>query len=415
MRQRQGLLEIRLKNYKSIARAALALDPLTILVGPNGAGKSNVVDSLRLLADAMDLQLPAAIDAHGGLEAVRRRTAGARRPPRFGISVHMHFEQRDEEGDLQWDTHYGFEAKAMPNRGYAITRERCLTKGLIPFSVFPTWFDRTPDGVRSDQKAPDELWNWPKVEEDALLLPIMSGLPLYSDIRDALASLSTCSIVPRRIADLQEPSAGHIVAGDGRNVASVIQEMERSRPDDYRWLCELLGRVVPGIRAVTAVRYGTKLGLRFTQQTRDDLPPLTHEAASMSDGSLRVVGILAAVLQSPSPLLIAIEEPEASIHPGALGTLMDILRIGEHRSQLLITTHSPDILDSKDLDPASVRLVRWQDGVTVLSPLGPGSIDVLRDRLTTVGELLRANSLEPAEEASPGEIDLFPVVPGVSK
>jgi predicted ATPase len=415
MELRPRVLELRLLNYKSVAGAVLDLEPLTILIGPNGAGKSNILDALSLLSDAMSVQLRSALESRGGVEAVRRRVPGARRPPRFGVAIKVAIPTGDDGCETQ--IQYGFEARAVPHHGYAIHRERFVASENAPrpFTASgnaprPVGFDRMPTSTEVS-----EPYYIPRVEEHALLLPVLSGYPRFSMLTEPLSSLRTYSIDPRAIRDLQDPMPGTDLAPDGRNIASIIQQMQQTRPDDHKRLCELLNAVVPGTESVSAVRYGPKLGLRFTQRPGGGQKPLTLDAASMSDGTLRALGILAAVFQEPRPLLIGIEEPEATLHPGALGTLMDVLKIGEHRSQVLITTHSPDVLDAPDLNPDALRLVRWQNGATRVSPLGQVSKDILQQRMaTTVGELLRSNYLRPAEEDEPQDVDLFPDIPGVS-
>lgn len=86
--------------------------------------------------------------------------------------------------------------------------------------------------------------------------------------------------------------------------------------------------------------------LEFTQN-RLGAEPIQFEAFSLSDGTLRVLGRITAVFQRPRPSLLVIEEPEASIHPGALGSILDVLRFASRCMQVVVTTHSPDILDAK--------------------------------------------------------------------
>lgn len=395
------LLELRLKNYKSFPGVILGLRPLTVLVGPNGAGKSNILDALVLLSDAMSLQLKEAIHKHGGLSGVRRKkTRGAKRYPKFGIAVHLRFVPRGQSDPV--NVHYGFELQAAPNNDYLISRERCLVD--LPERIF---FDRKEDQIEFDYptfRAPPGTVN--TVDQHALLLPLISTIPIFSEIRDKLASMRRYAISPDVIRELQSPAPGNGLEPDGRNIADVIAEMQRNRNEDYVRLCELLESVVPGVIRVEPVSYGSKRWLRFYQRAGDGGEQiLSFDAESMSDGTLRVLGILAAVLQDPGPLLTAIEEPEATIHPGALGALMDILRHGELRSQIMITTHSPDVLDSSDLPPSSIWLVEWREGVSFVSPISPESARALE--FSTPGVLLRSNFLRPAEGVIT-EVDLFP-------
>jgi predicted ATPase len=114
----------------------------------------------------------------------------------------------------------------------------------------------------------------------------------------------------------------------------------------------------------------------------------------MSDGTLRALGLLAAVYQRQTPTLLAIEEPEATIHPGALGVILDVLRHASERTQVIVTTQRPDLLDADWLEDRHIRIVDWQDGETRVMPPDVGSREALRQHLMPAGELLRSNALQ---------------------
>ncbi len=113
----------------------------------------------------------------------------------------------------------------------------------------------------------------------------------------------------------------------------------------------------------------------------------------MSAGTLLALGLLTAVYQRSIPALLTIEEPEEGIHPGAISVILDVLRFASERAQLIVTTHSPDILDADWLEDRHIRMVTWQDGATRVMPLSVGSRDALRKHLMSAGELLRSNAL----------------------
>ena len=100
-------------------------------------------------------------------------------------------------------------------------------------------------------------------------------------------------------------------------------------------------------------------------------------------------------------LLVGIEEPEGALHPAAAGVLLDALREAAGQTQIIITSHSPDLLDDKDLDPESILAVDAPNGTTVIAGVDEAGRSVLRDRLYTTGELLRINQLQP----DPASID----------
>ena len=128
---------------------------------------------------------------------------------------------------------------------------------------------------------------------------------------------------------------------------------------------------------------------------------MKFEAFSMSDGTLRVLGLITAVFQRPSPSLLVIEEPEASIHPGALGSILDVLRLASHSMQVVVTTHSPDILDAKWIDDRHLRILSWERGFTRISRVSQAVREALRENLMGAGELLRSNILTPDPTVDP--------------
>lgn len=92
---------------------------------------------------------------------------------------------------------------------------------------------------------------------------------------------------------------------------------------------------MPGTVDVRPKRHGNKLTLEFKQE-RAGAEPVKFEAFRMSDGTLRVLGLITAVFQRPTPSLVVIEEPEASIHPGALGSILDLLRLARESMQVVV-------------------------------------------------------------------------------
>jgi predicted ATPase len=144
---------------------------------------------------------------------------------------------------------------------------------------------------------------------------------------------------------------------------------------------------------VEYIPIGQKETISFKQDI-SDTTPISFEAISMSDGTLRALGILLAVYQASSPSLIAIEEPESTIHPAALEVLVDILFSGAACSQILLTTHSPELLDDKDISLSNILVVSFKHGQTEIHPIGELSRKAYLSHLATLGELLTAGELE---------------------
>src|SRR5262249_31900337 len=94
--------------------------------------------------------------------------------------------------------------------------------------------------------------------------------------------------------------------------------------------------------------------------------------------------------------LVAIEEPESGLHPAAADVLFNALVDASVTTQVLVTTHSADLLQSSDLDADSLLAVIAEEGVTKIGPVDAVGRSVLRDRLFTAGELLQMKQLRPA-------------------
>ena len=114
----------------------------------------------------------------------------------------------------------------------------------------------------------------------------------------------------------------------------------------------------------------------------------------MSDGTLYVLGILLAVYQPRPPTLVGLEEPETAIHPGAAAALAETIQEAGLRTQVLVTTHSPDLITRFDTD--SLRAVERIDGLTVIAPIAKEQREAIRLRLFTAGELHRIEGLRPS-------------------
>ena len=122
----------------------------------------------------------------------------------------------------------------------------------------------------------------------------------------------------------------------------------------------------------------------------------------MSDGTLRALGVLLAIHQqgargegSPAPSLIGLEEPETALHPAAASVLLAALREASHSTQIVVTSHSPDLLDDDSIQAESLLSVVSEGGETHIAPLDAASQEMMRTKLFSAGELLRLNQLEP--------------------
>ena len=372
------LRRLTLKRFRSLRSATVEFDNPTFLVGQNGAGKSNIVDALSLLADAMAAPFAAVMDTRGGIGAVGHRSTSRGRGADVGVRV-------DIEGlSGVREAMYAFEVRPTQGYDYEVRREQCL---CVAEDGTPSWFHRA-DKFHSNIKT------HPAPAPNALALPLVAGDERFEPVAQFLSDIQPYRIDPRTLRELQDPDAGIRLRSDGGNMASVLHRLD---PGTRQHLQEVLQTVVPGEVEVKAERVQNKLSLQFTQRGAR-AAALRLGPHNMSDGTLRAVGLLAAVLQPKLPSMLIVEEPEATIHPGALGTILDILRHATRSTQTVITTHSPDILEARWIEDRHLRIVSWEDGATRVAPISEATRTALREHLMDAGELLRGNALLGAEQ-----------------
>lgn len=373
------LQQVQIKNYKNIASAVVNMGPLTVLVGPNGAGKSNFVDALTFVADSLNYSVSLAFANRGGIAAVRRRSGG--HPTHVGMRFRIVFPDKSM-------ANYSFEIAARPKEVFRIDRERCVVQPFmekrVEFEIEKGQFVKGVSGLRL------------RLEPDRLALPLLSGFEQFSPVYDFLKDIRRYSVRPEQLREWQDldPAEGRTLNSDGSNAASVLRRLRNENEELYERIHRLLSAVVPGVESVEPKILEQKEMLLFRQQVKGQRHPWSFSALNMSDGTLRVLGILLAVYQPENAPMIAIEEPESTIHAAAADVLMDILIDGSYRSQVLITTHSPDILDNKRLKDNQMLVVESIEGTARITPLTQSIRQIVQERLYTPGELLRGGELE---------------------
>jgi predicted ATPase len=217
------------------------------------------------------------------------------------------------------------------------------------------------------------------------------------------------SIEPTALREMQDPESGTDLRSDGRNAASVFEEIERRSPESIARINEILSAIVPNTLGLEIIQHGKKVTIEFTQGWSEG-KQVSFEAYSMSDGTLRALGLLLAVFQVRTPSLIFVDEPESSIHPGAAGAILDTLRHAASTMQVVVSTQSPEILDAKWIEDKNIRSVVWREGATHVEEIPENAKRALRAHLMGAGELLRSEALEPSpmtQNLEPPDLDLF--------
>jgi predicted ATPase len=369
------------------------------MVGPNGSGKSNFLDSLRFVSDGLRSSLDHALRERGTIKEVRRRSGG--HPNHFALR----YDFTLPSGDFGY---YAFRVGAKQAGSYEVQTEECSIKYILG--------ERHYFKVQAGKLVNSSAKLSPAAVPDRLFLVAASGLPEFRPVFDALSRIQVYNLSPKEISSMQRPDPGDILRRDGGNAASVLQQLS---PEAREYVKKNLSRIVPSLIDVDVKTLASQETLEFRQSVRGQSHPWRFLASSMSDGTLRAFAVLLAVFQSMksehyrnSPLLIGLEEPEVALHPAAAKVLLSALREGSRYCQVLVTSHSADLLDNSDIEADQIISVDNRNGITKIGSIDSAGRKMLKEKLFTPGELLRLDQISPDEDAisdvqDDGQLKLF--------
>lgn len=382
---------VRLKNYKSVAECDVRLGALTVLVGPNGSGKSNFLEALSLLGRAVNTTPYEAITELGGLGEIVRRAP----EPAESFSI-------DVEATLPWgakreqwaSASYGFEIGSASRRGlraFEVLRETCELRWGER-----VWRFRVNRGAVHDESLARPA---PDIEPDRLYLPVAGIQTTFGPLLAGLMSMRFYSFALDALREPSRPSEGATLDSRGEHLGDVIAALAAVNPDLKGRIDAYLNAVAPGIEGIDSYSVGGYVTVAFRAHAGSADDEVEFGPAAISDGTIRAAAVLASLFQLAAAdgriALIGIEEPEIALHPAAAGVLFDALTEASERLQVIVTTQSPDLLDRDDLDVSAVRAFSMEDGLTVIGEVDRASRQIVKDKLYTLGELMRGNQLSP--------------------
>ncbi len=387
MSREPDLQKLTLRNFRSIRNETVTFTNPLIIVGRNGSGKSNFVNALAFLSDCMINPLQSVIEQWGGLDRIcHRHTSGD-----IGFRAEIELDR-----NAPFFGSYAVTLRVTPDRNLVVAREQCR----LVSETGTFWFDRIETDFTTNIPGIQ-----PAIDTQSLLMPILGGVQILYQLYQFLRSLSVYEIKSGLIGGIQEQSSSPYLKADGSNSNSVLLRLSKRdngfvKPalGSISRVRDLLQSIVPGITPIVP-EFVRGQSVLFIEQDWPNTKAV-FEAGAMSSGTLYALGLIIAALQQPAPSLIAIEEPELNIHPGALEAIADIINIAAERTQVVITTHSPDLLDTKWIKPENLRVIEWNNGETHISELGEAPVKVLQQHLMGAGELMRANALDAAPRSS---------------
>lgn len=383
------LTTLAVENYRSLRSLVLPLHQLTLITGPNGSGKSSIYRSLRLLADAARNGAVAALAREGGLpstlwagpETISRSVREGRHPVQGTVRTKPVALRLGFAGDeFGYAIDFGLpvpDPRSKFSLDPVIKRESVWRGPLLrPATLLA---DRVAAGVRTREDS--GAWS-AKTDQ---IRPTDSMLSEYADphrspelliMRERIRSwrfydqFRTDAAAPARTSRIgtRTPVLDH----DGADLAAALQTIREN--GDGEALDIAIDQAFPRSRAVIDERDGW-FELKFDQHGL--LRPLS--AAELSDGTLRYLLWVAALLAVRPPELFVLNEPETSLHPELLPALAALISTAARKTQVIVVSHAQPLIRSltataEELgeDVAAVELVK-EFGETTIS--GQGRFD----------------------------------------
>lgn len=385
-----------IEHYRSISNVDIYLGNTAIFVGKNSSGKSNVVDALHFLQEAFRHSLDFSVSQRFGIKSIRQWSPT--RPYRIRISVdvqnrrgHGSFSLKldssgdnflvfEEEGFFQDAADYP--AKSLGGNFVKFKRNRA---GQLEVN--------TSHQVRNSVLRDGRF----KFDETELGINALSKLPLgeargLRELWTEIQNFEAYSIYANTIRDPQKPSNFQQLSRHGENISTVIKALQLKRRSNKSFdeLNSLMRLVIPHLDSIGVESVGGLLAPRFLMMAESNKRH-SFNVSQISDGSLRLLGLLAALYQTNPPSAIALEEPEQNINPGFLTIIAEAVKETAAKRQVLITTHSPHLVDHFDVD--TIHAVELRPSGTHVGRVADSQVAAVKRQLFTVGELMTAEGL----------------------
>jgi predicted ATPase len=342
-----ALIEISATNFRSLRDVTIPLESLTVLVGPNNAGKSNVLDLIRFLSDSVRFDLGRTLEMRGGYERVAFR-GGETTPSTVRIGVKARVTTHSSAKALdEYTLGFGWR-KQGSTRPAILTRDeefrfkrsggagRRITISGRRAQIVDEPTNRAPQqrgiGLRQGSLGLSTL---PKLADDEGGVEVRRMAELFEGFR----------VFDIDVAAAREPArvTGERLADDASNLAAFLLFLSRD-PDLWNRVHEDARQIIPGLQAIEFDPVGgpsraVAVGLR-EQGLRN-----TTSLADASYGSIRALALIALLYDPDPPKITCIEEIDHGLHPYSFDILVDRLRTASERTQFLIATHSPVLVN----------------------------------------------------------------------
>ena len=336
--------KIELFNWKNFHRCEVGVQERCFVVGANAAGKSNFIDALRFLRDVAKQGggLQTAVRVRGGITKIR--CLAAREQSNVQLAIEL---SESDSRELCW--HYELNFKHTGG-GIRENQVKIVSEKVFSGREQRYVLDRSAETLGEDEETLKYTYlEQPNANKD------------FRVIQQFLQNVEYLNVVPQMVRE----SASSSYSGDkedyyGRNFLKRLALLnDNTRRSYFRKINEFLKLAVPQLEELSFVK--DEIGVPHLEaryvhwRTRGS----KQQEMQFSDGTLRLIGFLFALIDSNGVLLL--EEPEINLHPGIVAQFPEFIakiqRVKKGGRQVFITTHSYDILSNEGIAPEEVLLL----------------------------------------------------------
>ena len=393
-----AITRIKISNFRSFGMVDVRLGKLNVVIGPNASGKSNFVQVMRFLKDIATSGLEAAISRQGGMKYLRNVASKEDEPVRVIIhsDIDETFSFHDPPYNLPFDViseeaRYEIALVADGFLGYRIVSDRLEFKVKFaeakpgrknPKATGKLMLEKVGDLYSYGFSGPPEydivknILNkliYPRPPKDRPLLETDHFLvaPLLRELRN----IGTFQLDRRAALRILKPGKENGLLEDGSNLPQIISDLAMDDEELGR-LKRLVNYLIPYLTDLQIADLSLDVhSLRFKETYNKDVE-LPMEL--LSDGTIGVLQLVLVLFFDKRPIVI-IEEPDLGIHPKLISRVVSLMMEATHGKQLIITTHSPEVVRHVDLK--TLLFIKRDDRTGLSMIKRPSELETVRNFL----------------------------------
>lgn len=333
----QTMTRLKVQGFRSLEDVEVPLGRLTVLVGPNGAGKTSVLNVLRFLQTTVRFDLQSAVERWGGIQWLLRQ--GSPPAESFTVEVEGLITKHARATSLdRYTLAVGTEKDGALSRSETFEFKRYRGPGR-KIRVEGTKVQITGDKLLTQRLASEQstgLSTLPRLgDADG-----GEGIRLFADFLSTIRVFEPNVLSARNASKVVEAA----LADDASNLAATLLRLKEKSPESFESLQHDVRQMLPGLSSIHLQPIAGATQGVVVQLIEEGLSrPIDLFDASF--GTVRALAILCALHDPDPPAMTAIEEVDHGLHPYALDVLVDRLRAASQRTQLLLTSHSPTLVN----------------------------------------------------------------------